>query len=249
MLGQAGAMLNLDALADICIKQIVIGSGIPQPILLGEIAGVMGSEVSERGYFAKLDRDHSDLEFFVREYFQKDVNIRKIFRGIDYYEMDWGIREVFNKMDQAEYDQKIVSIAIAMTQISTINEARKYIDLPPISDEEGGDVIMGLLPYYEMQLQLAMTLAAEEEEEEEIHSEGEVNTSMKEKSHSTNKKAASLKEPEKNKRSAPPVTKDAKQVIQDQINNLRKNQSVRDLCEEMGIADKTFYKILSWCDN
>ena len=247
ILGEAGGMLNLQALADICIQQIVIGSGIPQPILLGEVAGVMGSEVSERGYFARLDRDHSDLEYFVRAYFKKDVNIRRILRGVKYYELDWGIREVFNKNDQAEYDQKMASIAIAMMQYATVNEARKFANLPPISEEDGGEIILGLLPYYELQLNMAM-MAMQAEEEEETHSEAEGRTAMKEKSHSTNKQAASIKEPEKNKRVAPP-TRDAKQLIHDNLINLQKKSSVKALCKEMGISDKTFYKLIEWTQN
>ena len=244
MLGQAGAMLNLKALADICIEQIVIGSGIPSPILLGEVSGVMGSEVSERGYFAKLDRDHSDLEFFVRTYFERDINVRRILRGIKYFELDWGIREVFNKNDQAEYDQKMASIAIAMMQYATLNEARKFADLPEVSDEEGGEVILGMMPFYEMQLNIAM-MGMEAEQAQSEGSEAQGRTSMAQKSQSTGKKAASLKDPEKNKRVAP-VSKDAKAIIYDQINNLRKTMSVKEICNDIGIADKTFYKWLEW---
>lgn len=253
MLGQAGSMLNLKALADICIEQIVIGSGFPKPILLGEVAGVMGSEVSERSYFAKLDRDHTDLDPFVRRYFDRDVNTRKILNGIEYWEVDWGIREVFNKMDQMEFEQKRTSVAIAMQEYATINEVRKFMDLDPISEEEGGDWIKGLEAYYNMELQLTMAALQAQETKE-----SEEATSMREKSNSTNKKAASLKEIEKNKRVAP-TTRDSfadsliiqkhKASLKDAIGNLRKNYSVNQLCREIGIYDKTLYKILQWSES
>lgn len=254
MLGQAGSMLNLKALADICIDQIIIGSGFPKPILLGEVSGVMGSEVSERGYFAKLDRDHTDLDPFCREYFKRDVNCRRIFRGIDYWEIDWGIREVFNKMDQMEYEQKRTSVAVAMMEFATINEVRDFFDLDPIPDEDGGDYIRGLEPYYQMQMELMM--AAMEPEPEETN-ESQTATSMREKSKETTKQAAALKDPGRNKRSAP-VTKDDitdslliqnyKESLKEAINNLRSNYSINKLCKEIGIWDKTLYKILQWAE-
>ncbi len=257
MLGQAGSMLNLKALSDICIQQIVIGSGIPQPILLGEVSGVMGSEVSERGYFAKLDRDHTDLEPFCRKYFNRDVNTRKILKGIKYWEIDWGIREVFNKMDQMEYEQKRTSVALAMMEFSTLNEVRKFFDLPPIPEEEGGEYVRGLDNFYQIQLQTLM-MAQQMEMAEEAHGEAEGSTSMREKGKESSKMAASLKEPEKNKRVAP-VTRDdmsdsliiekKKKALKDAINNLRSCYSINQLCKEIGIWDKTMYKFYQWAED
>lgn len=263
MLGQAGSMLNLKSLADICIDQIVMGGGIPKPILLGEISGIMGSEVSERGYFAKLDRDHTNLEFFVREYFRRDINVKRILRGIKFFELDWGIREVFNKMDKVEYEQKRVANALAMTQICSINESRHYLDLPPLPDEEGGDVVLGLLPYYELEWSMTLQMATLQQQGEEggegdkVHGEPQTNTSMNQKSRSTEKKAASQKDLEKNK-SLAPITRDATQALQadelkyklkDAIKNLRKDYSINQLCREIGIWDKTIYKLLKWSEN
>lgn len=245
MIGQAGSMLNLKALADVAIDNIVMGSGFPKPVLLGEIAGVMGSEVSERGYFAKLDRDHTDLEWFVLEYFKRDLNLRKLLKGVEYFKIDWGIREVFNKMDDAEYKQKIASIATAMTTYASIDEAREYAGLEPLNDEYG-ELILGLLPFMEFQFNMAMALAGGEDTEE-THGEPEEATSMKEKSASTKKKAASIKEPEKNKRVAP-VTKDSEQYLKDALNEIRKDCSVNDLKKKWGMAEKTVYKILNWAN-
>ncbi|MFX0070700.1 MAG: anti-CBASS protein Acb1 family protein, partial [Candidatus Hermodarchaeota archaeon] len=185
MIGQAGSMINFKALADICVENVVMGTGIPRPILLGEVAGVIsGSEVNERSYFALLDRDHTELEPFVREYFSRDINIRKLLNGVEYFELDWGIREVLNKMEEAEYKQKMVSNALAMTTVCTINESRKYLDMPPVPEESGGDaignVILGALPVFEM----LWTMEAQEAEME-MAKEEQINTSMNQKARST----------------------------------------------------------------
>jgi len=242
MLGQAGSMLNLKSLADIAIDNIVIGSAFPKPILLGEVEGIMGSEVSERTYFARMDRDHTDLDWFVKAFFKKDVNVRKIMKGTEYYSIDWGIREVFNRMDEADYKAKLVSVGLAMTQIATINEARREIGLSDIPDEEGGDVILGLLPYLQIQMDLAMMMGSNNAGLGMGGSKPQTNTSMKEKGKSTTKKAASLKEIEKNKRVAPP-TRDST-LFKDAVKILRKKYSIHEISKNWGMHEKTVYKVL-----
>ena len=248
MLGQAGSMLNLKSLADIAIDNIVIGSSFPKNILLGEVSGIMGSEVTERSYFAMMDRDHTDLDWFIRGFFKKDVQVRRIMHGVDKYNVNWGIREVFNKMDEADYDQKRASVAIAVQAFGTINESRKIYGLDPIPDEEG-DVILGLLPYYEFLMNMAMTQASMESMQQEVHQESEVATSMKEKSNSTNKQAASLKEPEKNKRVAPPTRDAVIRNLKDNIRTLRSMSSIGDLQKEWRMYDKTIYKFIKGADS
>lgn len=243
MLGQAGSMLNLKSLADIAVDNIVMGSSFPKPILLGEIAGVNGSEVSERSYFALLDRDHTELEWFVKAYFTKDVQVRRILRGVKRYDIDWGIREVFNKMDEAEWRQKRASNAVAIMEFATMDEARKEFGLPPLGGEEG-DIIMGLLPYYEFMLNMSMSMAAGEEMEEQ-HTQSQGATSMKQKNASTSKKAASVKDLEKNKRVAPP-TRDAIQILKDSINGARSVYSIKDFMKQWSMWDKSVYKVLDW---
>jgi len=247
MLGQAGSMLNLKSLADIAIDNIVIGSAFPKSVLLGEVAGVMGSEVTERSYFSLMDRDHTDLDWFVRKFFRKAVQVRRIMKGVDFYNLNWGIREVFNKMDEADYSQKLASVAIAMQAFATINESRKVYGLDPLPDEEGG-VIMGLLPYYEFLLNASMMGATMEGMENETHGEAEAATSMKEKSNSTNKQAASIKEPEKNKRVAPPTRDAIIRNLKDNMLKLRDITSVGFLNKEWSTYDKTTYKILKWAE-
>ena len=249
MLGQAGSMLNLKSLADICIDQIVAGTSYPKTILLGEVAGVMGSEVQERSYFALLDRDHTDHEYFVKAYFDKDKNVRSLLRGIKHYLFDWGIREVFNKMDEAEYKQKMISVAVASMELCTIDECREIIGKKPIGDPRGGDVIMGLLPYIELQMSMAMMMEGANEPEDNVHGQSQTATSVKQKSQGAQKKTASNKEPEKNKRVAPP-TRDSldnlKTKLADNLEEIKGHYSMNDVLKEMNIYDKTFYKLLDW---
>jgi len=248
MLGQAGSMLNLKSLADICIDQIVAGTSYPKTILLGEVAGVMGSEVQERSYFALLDRDHTDHEQFVKTYFDKDKNVRVLLRGIKNYLFDWGIREVFNKMDEAEYKQKMVSVAIASMELCTVDECREIIGKKKIGDARGGDVIMGLLPYIELQMTMAMMMeGGGDEPEDNVHGKSETGTSMKEKGNSTNKKTASLKDPEKNKRVSP-VTRDADQQFRDAILAIKKKYSWNDIQKKFNMYSKTFKKLLDFAE-
>ncbi len=249
MLGQAGSMLNLKSLADIALDNIIIGSAFPKPILLGETDGVMGTEVSERNFFARMDRDHTDLDWFVRAYFKKDVNIRRILKGVKYYTIDWGIREVFNRMDEAEYKQKMHSIGLAMTEVATLNEARKVMDLEPLPDDEGGDVILGLLPYLQLQMDMAMLLGGGSAGlgmgGTPTGSQGQTATSTKEKGNSTNKKAASMKEIEKDKNVAP-ITKDS--VFKDALREMRKEYSVNALSNKLNFSNKTIYKLFEYID-
>lgn len=149
MIGQAGQMLNLKSMADMVIDEIVGATGIPRPILLGEVAGVVtGSEVNERSYFALLDKVHTDLEPVVREYFNRDVNIRKLLYKYPLWELDWGLREVLSKQDAIEIRQKEISNTLALTSIITIDEAREELGFPPIGPTVGGDIILGLSHMY-----------------------------------------------------------------------------------------------------
>ena len=147
----------------------------------------------------------------------------------------------------------MTSIALAMMEYSTLNEVRKFMDLEPLSEEDGGEYVRGLDNFYGMQMEMLMASM----QPDEPHGEAQGSTSMREKGKSTSKKAASMKEPEKNKRVAP-VTRDTvdnllvtkqKARLKDAINNLRSNIGVTQLCKEMGIYDKTLYKMLQWSEN
>lgn len=232
LMGQAGSMLNLKALADICIDQIVIGYGFPRTIFLGEIAGVMGSEVEERSYFALLDKRHTNLEWFVEEYFSRDINVQKLLGNYsDSYELDWGIRQVMSKDMEAELRQKQISNALALMQICTIDECREVAGYEPIGEEEGGDLI---LPIYEAELQLlTIELQAQMAEQQAQQYNNPDGTSAKEQGQSTTKKA----------QTGHSLDKSGKGKMKDAFDGLLREKSVSQICREWNIHDSTFRKI------
>lgn len=219
MIGQAGQMLNLKSLADMVIDQVVAATGIPRPILLGEVAGVVtGSEVNERSYFALLDKSHTDLEPFVRGYFERDINMRKLLYPYEGYDIDWGLREVLSKEDAADLRQKEISNALALLSIITIDEARHEVGYAPIGPEAGGDVIMGLMSMYAPEM-----------------------TSYEQQAQGTQKSATSTQtDLDKTKHDS----WNEFDVIKDSIESLRGKMSFPELSERMGIAPKTLYKIM-----
>ena len=235
LMGQAGSMLNLKALSDIALDHIVIGSGFPRPILLGEVAGVVsGSEVNERTYFALLDRRHTELESFIYKYIEKDINIQKLLKSVEYFELDWGIREVLNKMDQADLEQKRISNALALMQLCTINECREVAGYEPISEEDGGEMIM---PIFEAELQLlTIELQAQmAEQQAQMNGGGEnvESTSAKQKLASTEKKSQTGKS----------LDKKGKGGMKDSFDRLLRQKSISEICRSWKIHDATFRKI------
>lgn len=233
LLGQAGSMLNLKALADIALDQIIIGSGFPRPILLGEVAGVVsGSEVNERTYFALLDKRHTEIESFIYEYMKRDVNIQKLLIGVEFFELDWGIREVLNKMDQAELEQKRISNALALMQICTIDECREVAGYQPIGGDEGEIII----PIFELELQiLQMEMQAEQAEQQaEMKSKENVeSTSAKQKLGSTTKKSQTGKS----------LDKSGKGKMKDAFDALLRTKSISQASRDWEIHSATFRKI------
>ena len=230
LLGQAGSMLNLKALADIALDQIIIGSGFPRPILLGEVAGVVsGSEVNERTYFALLDRRHTEMESFIYEYIKRDINVQKLLKGVDFFELDWGIREVLNKMDQAELEQKRISNALALMQICTVDECREVAGYQPIGGDEG-EII---LPIFELELQMLQMEMAQEQAEMKSKENVE-STSAKQKLGSTTKKSQTGKS----------LDKSGKGKMKDALDDLLRKKSISQICRDWGnIHDSTFRKI------
>jgi len=229
LMGQAGSMLNLKALADICIDHIVIGSGYPRSIFLGEVAGVMGSEVEERSYFALLDRRHTQLEWFVSEYFKRDTNVQKLLSGIEEYTLDWGIREVLNKMDQAELRQKKIANALALMQICTFDECREVAGYPPLGEGEGGDII---LPIFEAELQI-LTLELQASMAEQQSKENVESTSAKESVNTTKKKSET----------GHSLDKKGKGKMKDAFDSFMRGHSVNERAKQLGIQNATLRKI------
>jgi len=230
MMGQAGSMLNIKSLADIAIDNIVIGSGYPRPILLGEVAGVVsGSEVNERAYFALLDRRHTELALFVIQYFERDINIRRLMKGIEHYSLEWGIREVLNRMDEAELRQKEISNALALMQICTFNECREVAGFPSISDEDGGKIIMGQVPIMQLEAQIAMAEISAQRTGENTES-----TTAKQSLGSTEKKSQTGKV----------LDKAGKGKLKDAFDDILKRKSINEFCKDYNILPKTLRKML-----
>jgi len=232
LMGQAGSMLNLKSLADIAIDQIVIGSGFPRPILLGEVAGVVsGSEVNERTYFSLLDRRHTELERFVYEYFKRDINIQKLLKGVDYFELDWGIREVLNKMDEAELKQKNFANALALLQICTIDECREVAGYEPLGGEEG-EII---LPLFELELQMLQIEAQAQAAEEQAKAKENVETtSAKQSVQSTKKKSET----------GMGLDKKGKGKMKDAFEDLLRRKSISQVSRDWNVHTGTLRKII-----
>lgn len=254
MLGQAGSMLNLKALADIAMEQVIIGSGFPRPILLGEVAGVVsGSEVNERSYYALLDTEHTELEPVIKEYFARDKNIRALLKGVDYYEVEWGIRQVLAKVDEIEYRQKEISNALALTQIATIDECRQLLGFEPIGEDALGTVILGLEPFYMAELQMEM-------QEMVATGDKQINTSYTQAARSTEKQQKSKQgDLEKNKRVQPKKYPDSQSIeemkkmrmkkLKDAFEDILKEESVNSLSDKLSLYPKTLRKIIKKLDD
>jgi len=231
LLGQAGTMLNLKSLSDIAMEHITIAFEIPKPILLGEVTGVTGAEVIERTYFAKLDKDHTNFEPFVRRYFLRDWNIHRIFAkyGLDiesdYWEIDWGIRQVLNKMDEMQYKTMEASYWLALSQVLSLNEVRHGLGYPDISPDLGGDVIFGLESMYAL-------------ESEEIKEQGD----------KTGKTEGSIKDVNKDKKHQPNNNKLAenKAKLKDSLKELFENEDLKHLADSMNLHKKTLMKMASY---
>lgn len=224
MKGQAGQMLNLKALSDIALENVIIGSKMPRAVMMGEQQVAAGT-VEDRNFYGLLDEYHGDLEPFVRRYFERDINIRKLLNGIPEYEIDFGIRPVLNVMDQEELFQRKVSNALAMTTITTINESRRYIGYPPLAGQEG-EIILGV-----------DTL---------LMSTSDESNDLKEKDKSTKQASKTSKDIEKDKTINKNKLRENKKQVKDAISSMRDEYSVDRICELMGIAKTTFYKIENW---
>ena len=230
LMGQAGSMLNLKSLADVAIDQIVIGSGFPRPILLGEVAGVVsGSEVNERTYFALLDRRHTELERFVYEYFERDINVQKLLVGVDYFEIDWGIREVLSREAEADLKQKNFANALALLQICTIDEWREVAGYEPLGGEEG-EII---LPLFELELQM-LQIEAQAQAEEARAKENVETTSAKQSVQSTKKKSET----------GMGLDKKGKGKMKDAFEDLLRRKSISQVSRDWNIHNGTLRKII-----
>ena len=71
---------------------------------------------------------------------------------------------------------------------------------------------------------------------------------MDEKARSTEKKAGSAKDLEKDKTITNPNRDSLTKNLKDSIKNMRNGYSVNEICDLLGIYDKTLYKMLKWSE-
>jgi hypothetical protein len=230
MKGQAGQMLNLKALSDIAVENVIFGSKMPRAVLSGETQVAAGS-VEDRNFYGLLDEHQTDLEPFIRRYHERDINIRKMFNKLPKYEIDWGIRFVLNQMDQMEYDQRRFSNALALTTICTVNECRKIAGFPPLAGAEG-DLIMGVDQLiYSMQ---------------PVGGQSDEAIAMGQKDKSTVAMSKTGKDLEKNKTVQKNKMRENKKKVKDAIDSLREDYSIEDIGKMLNMSKNSVYKIIEF---
>ena len=215
-------MLNLQALADIVMGQIIAATKIPKPVFAGEVQVATG-EVEDKSYFGLLSEKQVYFEPFVRRFFIRDINLRKILYDVPDYEVDYGIRQALNKLDEQEFRRGEVSNALAMTAIATINECRSEMHLPLLSGEEG-EIILGLIPFY-----------TDEANNAQEGGKGTKDQSVRGKDLQKNKTAQGTNKMRENKKQ-----------IKDGFDKMRRELSVDKICELMEISKPTYYKLEKW---
>jgi hypothetical protein len=139
MLGLQGNMLNLAELESMMIDQISAVSGIPRPVLMGEMAGVVtGSEVNERQYFAALDRQHTKQNTLLRQFIGIDPFYDALWEefGIRDYEINWGLRQVLTEIEKAELEMRTFTNASTMMNFARVKEVRSKVGLPDLEESE-----------------------------------------------------------------------------------------------------------------
>ena len=147
MLGTSGTMLNLKELIDVPINNIVAATGIPRPILLGEVSGVQtGSEVNERTYFAYLDQQQRAIETFIREFILMDPEAMEIVGDLE-YKINWGLRQVMTKQAEALLRQNLIANGVALAAIGTFNECRLEAEMSVFEEAIDKDLCMDLYGY------------------------------------------------------------------------------------------------------
>lgn len=229
MKGQAGQMLNLKALSDIALENVIIGSKVPKAVLTGEVQIAAGT-VEDRNFYGLLDERQSELEDFVRRYHARDINIRKLFNKLPEYEIDWGIRHVLNEMDQMELDQRRYSNALALTTICTVNECRRIAGFPPLPGPEG-EMIMGV-----------DQMIASMQAEQQAMAQADEAIAMGQKDKSTTAMSKTSKDLEKNKTVSKNKLRENKKKVKDSIDELRKDHSMDEIAEMYNMSKSTLYK-------
>jgi len=140
MLSNEVGNLNLPALGDWVLKNAGISTGIPKPILEGDVHGVVqGGKVNERSLFALFDKKHTILEPFILEDWSKDPFLRNLMHPYD-FDFDWGLRFSMSAEEQVNFDVKDVGNDVTRLNYMTHNEVRHlkgYKSLEAVALEKG----------------------------------------------------------------------------------------------------------------
>jgi hypothetical protein len=238
MKGQAGQMLNLKALSDIALENVLIGSKMPRSVLLGE-SQVTAGRVYDPNFYGLLDIKHTELESFVMRYFIRDINIRKLLMNVQEWEIDWGIRLELSQMDQMEYDQRKYSNALALTTICTVNECRKVAGFPPLPGPEG-ELIMGVDQMLSM-MGMGAGESAGGQSDEAI--------AMGQQEKSTENMSKRSKDLEKDKTIQKNKLRENKKKVKDAIDSLRGEHSAEETADILGVSKSTLYKIIDMVED
>jgi hypothetical protein len=132
MLGYQSSQIDMAGIVQMLTDQISALWQIPSPILMGKEVGVMGSEVSERSYYATLDGEHSVLSKYVRQFIAVDPFYKRLFAKyhIENYVINWGLRQVMTKEQEADWKMRVYTNITTKMRFSTFAECRAEADLP-----------------------------------------------------------------------------------------------------------------------
>lgn len=236
MIGQAGQMLNLKALNDMVLEQIASGYKVPMSVVTGS-AQISEGQIEDRDFYGALDQFHQTFEPFVRAYFARDINTRKLFKVIEdeglKWDLDWGVRLALSKMDQIEYRQREISNSLAMSSLCTINECRREIGFGPLPDMRG-EIILSIGPPPGMEEQSPADEANNYEQEAKSTSDQSLRGKDLEKDKTIQTGGVKLRE--------------NKAKVKDAIIALRDSLSMEEISEIFGISKNTLYKIIENLD-
>lgn len=265
LISQKSGMVDLPALGDHVIGLVVASTGIPRPILMGEVSGVVtGGEVNERSYFALLDKEHSTLEPAVVELFGKIPQIQLLIWRYN-FEFDWGIRQTMSEMEQMDIETK--KIANIISKISTflpLNQGLNELGYPPLEtmvDPEYrdyarmlGNSVLSFTIFQLREMEMGFVQAQQQLEMKNFQSKTISGNQSKGKGEGIKKeygKGDPVKAPMNYQRStaqSASMVKNKVGVLMSAFRNLPEFESVPKQSKALGISPTTFYKLEGWKD-
>jgi len=164
--GAGGAGVDVGAIKTHTVyDEVSIATGIPRPILKGDVAGVQtGSEVNERTYWGILEQDHAELNFkliwqmaaILNE--SNGLDIPGLERDPDTHFIEipegvtvkWAVHYVETETEKVNVLRSKIELLNGLTTVLTINEVRAIArdllnkdenEIPDLPDEIGGQVL------------------------------------------------------------------------------------------------------------